>query len=122
MDSFLRITDLSLLKKVLQNDSIDIKHYELIPYYIGISALNSKNHERQKWGYRIIMNFISDLSNFELLHRLVGFSYARLLNIAKTLYIERREKSKYKRRKKIVIVLSLLLCIIATILVFCHGL
>lgn len=120
MDTFLQIKDVVFLKEILKNNKINIVHEELIPYYIGISALTSPKIEKQKWGYRTILNFISNEKNYERLHKLNGFSYAKLLNASLLIWSQNK---KVLRRKRMVryalefsIIFSLLLAIFWSIL------
>jgi len=98
MDVFLKINDLNFLSEVLQNNNLDIKYKELIPYYIGMSALRSPKSERQKWGYRTILEFISDAARYEKLHELTGFSYKNLLDLSLESWHSCKRKSRRKRK------------------------
>lgn len=111
MDEFLSVKDLELLKKIFPESAAEFKNKDLIPYYLGLQALKSGNTEKQQWGYKTIMDFISSENNYELLHKETGFIFQDQLNLIKQIKIDdSAEKAaieaeairkKYKKYKKL---------------------
>lgn len=123
MDCFLKTDDIELLKKIFPEDKDLFKHKELIQFYFGKQAIKSKSIHRQLWGYRTIMNFISDNDNFKLLYKLEKFNFADYLLLKKRFNIsnpfEYPKYQKYKKLYKILLkysVISTILIIISIIL------
>lgn len=107
MDYFLKIQDIELLKRIFKDEikSTKIEPFEdTIPFFLGQMAILSPIQKRQEWGYNIIMNFLSDKRNFDIVNKHYNFAfkdYLKLIeNIAKDEEKMQILKEKEKARKK----------------------
>ncbi len=118
MNSFIKIKDLKLLNNIFPDN--DFKHKELIPYYLGLLALeNSCSFEKKMWGYHLIMDFISEFSNYKLLHELEGFNFSKYLNLIfmfKEKFNEDKILKKYKKYKKLFNIFIYINCLLIILL------
>ena len=109
MDEFLSLKDLELMKNIFPESAAEFKNKDLIPYYLGLQALKSGVKEKQQWGYKTIMDFISSGSNYNLLHKETGFIFQDQLNLIKQIKIDdsaekaaaetEKIRKKYKKYK-----------------------
>lgn len=84
MDAYLQISDVDTLKNIFQDDlkpfgKIDKK---LIPYVLGMLAMNSKNEYKKIWGHTQVSDFIDTIDNYQLVNKKYGFCYRDFLNLA----------------------------------------
>lgn len=126
MDSFLQIMDVSLFKQIFEGKYEDLGEpvRETLPYFIGRMALKSDNADKRRWGYGVIMNFISTPSNQALLYRLYRLQFKELLSLVS--YCQDASKAdlsriltKVKKYKKLSVCLSVLL--VVAVLWICIG-
>ncbi len=87
MNSFLKIKDKEFLTKIFGND---LKEFgepvnETISYFLGRMAFKSSKNQKRRWGYKIIMDFMAEAGNLELLHKLYGFDFKKYLALAQNL-------------------------------------
>lgn len=108
MDYFLNITDLELFKSIFENtyNKYGEPTKETIPYFLSRIALESKKPEKQGWGYKTLINFISQGNNLELLHKMYNLNFKDILTLCpetdffnphKIPSLEKKNK-KYKKR------------------------
>jgi glycosyltransferase involved in cell wall biosynthesis len=118
MDSFLQIKEVDLLEKIFNKDLEGLGNpaKETIPYFLGRLALRSDSTEKQNWGYRTIMEFISEKKNLELLHNSYDFNFGQYINLVKNFKIDDEQKNlkKYKKYKRLFNI-SLLICLLSSV-------
>lgn len=118
MDSFLQIKDVKTLERIFQDDikpfgKIDTK---MIPYVLGMLAMNSNNEYKKIWGYNQVSNFIDTIDNYNLVHGKYGFCYRDFLNLAGKFDTNPFE-IKYKKYKKLFNRLLILLLMVIILVI-----
>lgn len=100
MDSFAKVKDIQIIKKVF-GDCMPIKKYKLsennISFLLGNIALTSNDVEKQKWGYQTILNYISLSSDFDMLHQQNNFEFYQFISYANQL-IENSESHRLQKQ------------------------
>lgn len=126
MESFLRIDNVDFFKSIFKGECEKFGEpiLQTIPYFLARIALTSGVPERQKWGYSILIDFISKDDNFELIHSLYNIDFRQVIDLVENCDFDlnqtdiiffRRKIKKYKRRY---ILLLILLIILSIILIF----
>ena len=119
MDSFLQINDIKTLDKIFGED---VKLYgkitkDIIPYVLGMLALNSSNEYKKIWGYNQISKFLSSKQNYDKVNKLFGFCYKDFLNLVNN-FDESMFRKKYKKYKKVSKILGIINVILLFLLVY----
>ncbi|MDR1243836.1 MAG: glycosyltransferase family 2 protein [Endomicrobium sp.] len=86
MDSFLKIKDIGLLEKIFKNKIAEINllpFKDTIPYFLGRMALLSDNNTRKEWGYRTILRFLENETNFSVVYKRYNQDFKDLYNLMK---------------------------------------
>lgn len=84
MDSFLKIQDVDLLKKIFEKEIEDtglVPYPETIKFFLGRMALLSEKRCRQIWGYHKIMEFYNENLQKNILKDRYNFVYKDLLGL-----------------------------------------
>ncbi|MCE3255438.1 MAG: glycosyltransferase, family 2 [Rickettsiaceae bacterium] len=102
MDIFLQIKDVEFFKKIFGDKLNEFGEpiSETVPYFLGRLALCSRNQEKQNWGYRVIMDFIREKKNLDLLNNLYGFNFGQYISLVKKFVIDDVEK-KYRKYRRL---------------------
>ena len=120
MQPFLNIKDLDLFKSIFEGEysKYGTPTVETIPYFLARIALTSQILEKQKWGYSVLIDYISQKNNMELLHNLYGFDFKQFANLISKLRVSESEKLiKYKNIYRLFLfIIIFLICIIITLL------
>ena len=93
---------------------------ETTKFWLGRLALTSSMPEKQKWGLKTIMNYISCSENMALLNKLYGFSYKDFMRLGALSCTDKRLKKlkKYKKLSNILLVVTFVLLVINLLQVF----
>lgn len=123
MDSFMKIRDIELLRKIFKNE-IKISKIEpksnTIPFFLGYMAVLSKNEDKQAWGYKRIADFISTFDGFNLAYQNYGFSFKEFLDLVNNIEFKFNKKAKkYKKLFVLTLILSGLLILILLWIIMC---
>ncbi|WP_104719206.1 glycosyltransferase [Helicobacter pullorum] len=121
MDSFLRVKDIELLKKIFKNEihNTGIMPYEdTIKFFLGRMALDSPYRARQDWGYHKILEFYNDAINVKKLKERYNFVFKDYLGLACSVKDDKvmRKYQKYKKYFKVSMMLIMVLLIIVVLL------
>lgn len=110
MDSFLGISDIDILKKIFPNELKPLGKItkDVIPFVLGMLALESPREYKKIWGYNQISRFINTQDNYALVNRLYGFSYKDFLKLATKFDNSRKEFMKHKKYR---LLFNILLCV-----------
>ena len=83
MEPFLNIKDINKFKLIFKDfyEEFGEPTISTIPYFIARLALKSKNIEKQRFGYLLLIKFISKDNNLDLIHNLYGLNYADIINL-----------------------------------------
>ena len=102
MDSFLKIDDIQILKKIFGNDLIPYGKIskDLLPYILGSLALNSNNEYKKIWGYNQISEFLGVQKNYDKVNKLYGFCYKDFLSLANKFIEKDKMRDPIKKLKK----------------------
>ena len=98
MDTFLQIQDMTLIKKITNNELCDKLPSECSDFVWGMSALNCVTLEKRQWGYSIISKAYADDKIRKILYNEIGFKFADFLALAKNNYY--MTDSFFKRKIK----------------------
>ena len=126
MDSFLKIKDIQLLRKIF---SKDIDKYgeiteDIIPYILGNLALGSSNKYKKLWGYNQISKFISIKDNYDKINKKYNFCYKNFLQLADNfigddpILLIKKKYKKYKKLFKLLVFLCALLTVFLIYYIF----
>ena len=117
MNSFLKIQDISLLKKIFEDDLKEYKTIseETIPFVLGMLALKSQETYKKIWGYNQVAKFINDPEHYALVHKIYGFEYKNFLSLEQYFANDVIEK-KYKKYKRLFNMISV--CLVFVIVMF----
>lgn len=117
MNSFLKIQDVSLLKKVFKGTLKEYKNIskETIPFVLGMLALKSQKTYKKIWGYNQVAQFINDPEHYALIHKMYGFEYKNFLGLEQYFANDVIEK-KYKKYKRLFNMISV--CLVFVIVMF----
>ncbi len=123
MNSFIKIQDVSLLKKIFVGELKEYKTIseETIPFVLGMLALKSQETYKKIWGYNQVAKFINDPEHYAQVHKMYGFSYKDYLNLVTNFENDPIETKyrKYKRlfNKLLVVIATLILTIIGILVI-----
>ena len=123
MDTFLNIDDINLLKKIFAKEIDKTKlepKIEYLEFFLGNMALLSSQWYRKIWGYHIIMRSYNTKAKAKSLKKEYNFEFKDYLNLIKFMF-ENNEvikfRNKYKKYKKLSIILGSLSFIILIFLI-----
>lgn len=103
MDSFLRVKDIELLKKIFKNEIQNtgiIPYRDAIEFFLGRMAINSPHQVRKYWGYHKILEFYNEQSNAEILKSRYNFTFKDFLELAELCDSDIMIK-KYRKYRKL---------------------
>ncbi len=120
MEPFLKISDINKFKQIFEGyySEFGEPKTSTIPYFLARLALKSKIPEKQRWGYALLIKFISKNNNLELIHNLYGLNYADLIKLVELYNDDYQSENvshyikKIKKYKKIFMFLSAILFVI----------
>ncbi len=118
MDSFLKISDTNILKKIFGDKANQFGEpiKQTIPYILARLALESDDDRRKKWGYKTIMHFIADKDNFQLLHEKYNFNFSQYINLVNGFSGKSLDK-KVKKYRQIVKIMATIIFLLVIIIV-----
>lgn len=100
LDSFLKVSDVSLLDKIFEKEINDLKikpNTRNISFFLGMMAIKSEDAQRQIWGLNKIKEFYN--SNAKMLHDEYGFEFKDLINLCSKISIK-NQCNTYKKKNK----------------------
>jgi glycosyltransferase involved in cell wall biosynthesis len=124
LDTFIQFDDFNLLKeafpeaKILQYDNIS---KELIPFVLANIMLEmSKDTQRKFWAYKLIVKFLDNQKNFDLVNKVFNFTFKDLYMMPEKykLNVDTRNIviKKFKKRFKLLKLISILLLVFNIVL------
>ena len=101
LDSFLKVSDVSLLDKIFEKEINDLKikpNTRNISFFLGMMAIKSEDTQRQIWGLNKIKEFYN--SNAKMLHDEYGFEFKDLINLCSKISIS-SPHNNFKKKKSL---------------------
>lgn len=120
MNEFLKINDLQFFKNIFCGvyEKYGEPTLQALPYFLGRIALESSDAAKRLWGYKTVINFISDKENYALINRLFNIDFKTIINLVSSVDFEPENiKKKIKKLNKQKTLLAITIFVL-TILLF----
>ncbi len=83
MDYFLKIKDPENFKQIFSGlyEQFGEPTAKTIPYFLARIALTSEIYSKRQWGYKVLIRFITDNDNLQLLNSLYGLCFHDIISL-----------------------------------------
>ena len=83
LDNFLNNCNLESFKNIFKGNYEEIGKIEekSIPYFLAVLALKANLPSFKKWGYKKLINLISDKEYFQYLNKMYNLTFAKVISL-----------------------------------------